>query len=369
MFNNIFLNNYATNEDQLTYNFLCTLELLEKSAQRDLLSFLISKIPAISSETLTQNPIVDIKPVFFFSQKPSNPDGCIIVRKSDNTEISLYIEVKTNKRSLEKNQLLRHITGFCSEENSYLLAITPRFSDSLMTEELKTNKFGFITWQEIASHIKTKTLSKMHRNHIAEHFIQYAENSGEFMTPELDSEDIKIYSQYNTRHPELRLRTLLEEIAASFDFSPFFNVIKKPTVVDAWGRITIDIHIGPNEERWMGFGVYYDTKDHGIPFYQNEPELAFFIDTSPKYRGDLLKIPMFINAIKELESDEFVQNLTTTVTTNQYRLAWWKQPLSQYQAIYQTINCKTLTATLTSLLKKLHEKENFSKIFFAKNNI
>src|SRR5438094_5865076 len=103
---NVFRNSYSAAENRLTYNFLCTLNLMT-AGQRGLIEFLLEGRGIEISAT----PLFGIRPLFAFEKAPnpneeaSNPDGCIQVRREDATVISIFLEIKTHRRLLTADQL------------------------------------------------------------------------------------------------------------------------------------------------------------------------------------------------------------------------------------------------------------------------
>ncbi len=354
---NVFQNSYSSEEDKLTYNFLCMIELMEENAQIKLLEFLLKS--STSPITLAIPPIVYIKPVFFWSGKGSNPDGCLQLRKSDGSEFSVFIEVKTYRRRLDGNQLKSHVMGHCTTANSLLLVITPRPGDSSIVTSLKDPKLLFITWQDIADFLSENLSSFGQSGLIAEQFVSYAAERGEFMGTEIGFDDIQAFSQFYRRHPEQRFLAALQKLAATFNFNPFFNPIQNPIVRNAWGRMVIEIQISAVDfEKCIAFGIYYDTKDHGIPWLKGIPELALFVDTTPGNRAALLADQSFVSDLIDLENDNFVENLTKSLTPNQWRLAWWRKPLDSYNKL----DVGDLEKILTDLLIILKSKPNFGRM-------
>lgn len=353
---NVFQNTYSSEEDKLTYNFLCMIELMDKNVQIILLEFLLKS--STSPIKLAIPPIVYIKPVFFWSGKGSNPDGCLQLRKSDGLELSVFIEVKTYRRGLDENQLRSHLTGHCTTDDSLLLVITPRPSDASIVKNLKNPKLVFITWQDIADFLSDNLSSFGQSALIAKQFVSYAAERGEFMGTEIGLNDIQAFSQFYRRHPEQRFLAALQKLAATFNFNPFFTPIKNPIVKNDWGRMVVEIQISAVDfEKCIAFGVYYDTKDHGIPWLKGIPELALFIDTTPSNRATLLADKPFVSDLVDLENDNFVENLTKSLTPNQWRLAWWRKPLDSYEKL----NVSDLEKILTDLLTTLKSKPNFGR--------
>jgi hypothetical protein len=81
---NVFGNTYSAPENRLTYNFLCTVDLIA-DGQCGLLHFLL----AGKGIQLSTSPIIEIRPLFAF-EGGSNPDGArfLALRKLLGSSVS-----------------------------------------------------------------------------------------------------------------------------------------------------------------------------------------------------------------------------------------------------------------------------------------
>ncbi len=80
--------------------------------------------------------------------------------------------------------------------------------------------------------------------------------------------------------------------------------------------------------QWIACGIYFDERDHGIKFKENDmPELAFFLDMNNK---KILNLPEDIRTkIKELQDKGFEDNSDGDITNNRWRVLFKRIPLSQ----------------------------------------
>jgi hypothetical protein len=351
---NVFRNSYSAAENRLTYNFLCTVDLLT-DGQRDLMQFLLDSC----GYRVATSPVIEIKPLFAF-EEGSNPDGCIKLRCTDGSILSVYLEIKTHRRELDSSQLQAHISYHVSRNaNALLLVITPRPSDTKIVEDLNDHRVIFISWQKIADYLGKNRFGASENKIIAQ-FLEHSQEEGEFMTTELEKEDITLFIEYLKRRPDERLQGAFDRLAAEFAFDKYLPLKEIPYWKDAWGRKGIDLII-EEDSRWFTFGIYYNTSDHGIPFLEDVAELALFVDIAPERRESLANIPEFVDALHKLEALGWENNLTKSRTDNEWRLVYWRKPLSQIQEL----NSQVLGRVLEDRLKELSAEPAFVKNYIA----
>jgi hypothetical protein len=197
---NLFLNPYQQPENKLTYNFLSLVNLLN---EREFLEWL-------TDELLDNDPLENIETVF--GGRKSNPDGCITLRNRGKNIIKIYIESKTNRRGISKEQLVLHLEWLNAGDK--LLVITPRLSDKNIIREIKNNDIIFKTWSEISEYLKSKI-----NNVIVEQFIEYGKLSGEFDEfGEITSNEIKIFTENLKLNFDKKITSIFYNFSSEYDF-------------------------------------------------------------------------------------------------------------------------------------------------------
>lgn len=354
---NVFLNNYFAQENRLTYNFLCVIELMD-ALRGDFLRFLVRR----TKFRLAPEPLSRLDPVFAFAQG-SNPDGCLRLLQVDGSELSVFLEVKTFRRLLDPTQLLAHLKYHVQQQpQALLLVLTPRPCDSRIVESLNDERLVFLSWQEVADYLDHASRSSAPGSLIVKQFLKYAKEVKEFMPSELEKKDIDLFIEYVARRPDEKIRNAFELLASNFSFGSFLQLRKPAYWNDAWGRKGIDIQLsGEKDFKWMTFGIYYDTEDHGIPFLAGCPELALFIDIDPKKRSEMKKNSRFVQALTNLEKLGWEENLSKERTDNEWRLLWWRKPLTEFGEL--TVNI--LAEILETRFNELKSEPEFSKGYFA----
>ncbi len=350
---NIFRNSYVARENRLTYNFLCTVELMG-ALQEDFIKFLLSE----RNIKLDAKPLLRIRPVYSF-ESGSNPDGCIMLRRANGKVFSVFLEVKTNRRQLEKDQLSAHLKYHAkSNVNSMLLVITPREGDGKIVEEMKDTRLRFISWQRIADYLIRQIQDKS--GTIVEHFLDCCSEEGEFMSTELDKQDIELLISYMVRQPEIKLKGAFERLTAEFDFAKYLKLLEPPYWQDAWGRKGIEIQLAKKRDtKWISYSIYYNAYDHAIPFKLDTPELALFIDIEPSGRYALSQVPDFISILSNLEKIGWEENLKNRKTINDWRLIWWRKPLCELERL----DTGKLSQILEERLQELHSHKFFPNYY------
>jgi hypothetical protein len=108
--------------------------------------------------------------------------------------------------------------------------------------------------------------------------------------------------------------------------------IKKPKVVDHWGRLGTEWYIGRQPfEQWVGTAIYYDSFDHKIDFKKPyEPEFAIFLDLPHKYWADIREIKGFERAKQTLEKAGYEFNFGRPKILNGWRFCYWREPVGDH---------------------------------------
>lgn len=266
---NVFMNAYQQPENKLTYNFLCLIENMPNNKQ--FIEFLTDE-----KFILSQQPLVSIQSVF--GGYEANPDGLFIVSTHDDKNINIYFENKTFRLSLTKEQILRHVSTFCQNNNSFLLVVTPRPADKTIIEDCIKNvgqKLFFKTWTEVSQQLQNT--EKSNPAFIVSQFIEYGKLSGEFMSMQLTDADFRIYIDYYKNNVESKIEQSLENSTVDIDYSQFNNSIRRVEFKNHWGRMGYEYEFTNNYGMWFFYGVYFSSADHGIKFKKDsEPEIAFF---------------------------------------------------------------------------------------------
>lgn len=332
---NLFLNPYQQPENKLTYNFLSLVDLLNS---REFLEWL-------TDELLDNEPLENIEPVLGGGK--SNPDGCITIRDRENKKIRVYIENKTNRRGISKEQLISHLDWL--NENDKLLVMTPRIGDRNVIKEINTKAIVFKTWSEIAGYLKNNI-----QNVIAEQFIEYGKLSGEFDEfGEISNNEIKIFVENLKLNFEQKISSIFYNFSFEYDFISKGLTKIKPCYYDHFGRRGVELCFNNDFTtygQWWSISYYYSTNDHGIQFKNGIPEIVFFFDVNPE-KLDILGIDTeFKNIIKKLEQVGFESNLNKKITDNNWRLLIFRKPIIDFDVININELCK-FTDMVISLLR------------------
>ena len=347
---NIFLNSYQQPENKLTYNFLCLVEYME--SQKEFCEFLLD-----NKYELIENPISFLKCVF--SGFDSNPDGLIELYTKNGTKIKLFIENKTYRRALDKEQLENHLEMHCENDNCLLLAITINKSELAIVNQINTPKLLFRTWSEITN--KLIEINNKSNSFICTQFINYGKISQEFNNMEIIKNDLIAYINYNKIVKDFtnsnfinKIPYLLDSLRKNFNSSMYGLEITEMIIQDAWGRWGIEFKFNHKKDfgQWFFFGIYYDIEDHEIPFKKKDiPELAFFFDINPEAKRLLQNNKGLKNALLQFEDIGFENNLLKNTTNNDWRFLYKRIPLDEieildYNFAYQILNdiLKTLVS-------------------------
>lgn len=315
---NIFLNPYQQPENKLTYNFLSLVNLLN---EREFLEWLTEGL-------LDNDPLENIETVFGGGK--SNPDGCITLRNREKNITRTYIESKTNRRGISKEQLVLHLEWLNTGDK--LLVITPRISDKNIIREINNNDIIFKTWAEISEYLK-----KNINNVIVEQFIEYGKLSGEFDEfGEITSNEIKIFTENLKLNFDKKITSIFYNFSFEYDFKSSGLTKIEPAYSDNWGRRGVELNY-ENEitsyGQWWAISYYYNTNDHGIKFKKDVPEIIFFFDVDPNNINILKNDKSFIDIIKKLESIGFESNLDEHLTDNTWRLLIYRKSIIDFEVI------------------------------------
>lgn len=319
---NIFLNAYQQAENKLTYNFLAILELLNNKGLCEFLTGL----------SLTDNPIGEIRTVYGGGE--SNPDGSFDIKKQNGDTVTVFFENKTKRRGLTVQQIELHLK-WCKEDD-LLMVVTPRKSDIDIIKSLKNDKVRFFTWSEVASQLKSL------ENEIADQFIEYGRLSGEFEElGEIHKSDIDAYCEYIKINFDNKLNNILNDFHYEIDLKKYgFKTAKRQDY--RWGRRGTEFISGDyfsmEEDKYTygqfwTMGFYYDTKDHGIPFKNNVPEIAFFFDINPEKKHLIQTDNVFREIVDALKELGFESNLDNELTPNGWRLFCYRRPISEFKEL------------------------------------
>jgi hypothetical protein len=343
---NIFLNSYQQPENKLTYNFFSIIELLNDNT---LFDFLTNKKTA-------NKPLVNLETVYGGGE--TNPDGSFVITLIDNSQIKVLYENKTNRLGLGVNQLKGHLK-LCGE-NDLLLVTTPRKSDIDIIKQIEDNRVIFKTWQEISLFLQKNYRDNM----IVQQFVDYGKRSGEFdELGEIYHDEIKLYCDYLKVDFDKKINSIFQTLVYELDFSKFGFSNLSSAYKNNWGRKGVEFSFKkPTETTYGQFGsisLYYDTSDHGIPFLEDCPEIAFFFDVNPEYKSSLRADNEFKKLVMALENEGFESNLNNEKTPNAWRLLFFRKPIMGFQILNVQELVKFVDNVLTILLKNEATKHKY----------
>jgi len=358
------MNPYEQPENKLTYNFLCLLEHLSLSKQ--IIDYLTD-----SKLVLHTNPIK--KNTGVFGGGESNPDGLIELNLEKGKSVNLFFENKTYRRQLEIKQIQNHIANYCSDDKSYLLIITVKRSDKDLIKKLNTkekNKIFFKTWDEIATFLKKLTDLENVDYYLISQFCEYGKISGEFDNMDVSFSELLEYSQHKTylsssgQKVENKLLRSIENAIMKIDFKKLGIKVTPDdiTTSNRWGRFGVDLGYAAKNEygQYMFWGILYDPSNHGIEFKNNHIELAFFMDSLPKYRSELKKDEKFCKCLERLEKKGFENNLFNKITPNNYKLLFKRIPINKLKQLDEI----TIRNFILNTIKELKtDSYLFNKLF------
>jgi hypothetical protein len=326
---NIFMNTYQQPENKLTYSFLVLIEYLNDQKFIEwLVGVKVSNAPIINVSTLSGGGA-------------GNPDGCFEINLDDNKSINVFLEIKTRRRSIDIDQLKRHIGRDDFKKCDKLLVITPRLSDRKIIENIGNEQIIFKAWNEISTFLSGL------KNSLADQFINYGIESGEFEgLGELSNMDIKNY--INTIEEKIKIKKIEDNFFNKINliFTNFVYEYKlfersgfsklKPVFSDKWGRMGMEINYekrGKSYGQWFALSLYYDTKDHNIDFKNKIPEIVFFFDVNKDKAEKLRKDNNFRNIVCHLIQKGFESNLDNEMSNNKWRLLLYRKSISDFENI------------------------------------
>ncbi|MDR1488865.1 MAG: hypothetical protein LBS65_00005 [Desulfovibrio sp.] len=323
MWPNVFLNPYQQPENKLTYNFLC---LLSHYQPKEFIEYLL-----VDEKLAEKAEIQNFEAVFGGGE--ANPDGMFEIT-SGNENIRVFLEIKTFRRKLDLEQLKRHLICHCEGKgDTRLLVITSDKRDKHLIKSLCDARIRFRSWEEIAGFILKHSDDRITRD-----FVLYGEEQGEFEEPmDVTKHDIDVFTAYVQSKWERKITLVLNETIQLITDEDNFPIKKAELATqNAWGRNTIKIEFPYSRQndygQWLACGIYYDTKDHRIPFKEKGvPELAFFFDMYPvaaRQLPDEIK-----DAFKKLISKGFEENTDGQITPNRWRVLFKRIPLSEINSL------------------------------------
>lgn len=335
---NIFMNGYEQPENKLTYSFLCLIEKLDRQNAQEVLSKLVTCLSGIDS-------VIDSVSVrLVYGGHPANPDGSISLHFDDpqgsqETQV-IYLENKTWRRSLDIEQIKKHIATYIEpSQKDVLVAITTDANDKAKLDALGNRRVYHITWDRLVEELQ-RIARECNRTNpkdafLLSEFVEYTQKTDEVRIAKMiDMDLIKAVSPAKQFYKEAE--ALMTRLQA--DLAPKFSKhIRSHRIHDHWGRLGVECQLTDNPwEKFLFFGVYYDTKDHGIPFTEDErPDFAIFLDMDPKQREQkrLDEDGGIKEAAKDLEDKDegFRCNIPTKTTTwNPWRVCHWQESMCKH---------------------------------------
>jgi hypothetical protein len=315
---NLFMNPYQQPENKLTYSFLTLVDILN---DREFIEWLAGLY-------LKEKPVISVDGVQ--GGGDSNPDGVISIKNRQEEIINIYIENKTNRRAISKEQLIKHLEWLDGCDK--LLVITPRFSDKKIIQEMGNEKILFRSWPEIAEYLK-----KNINNVIAEQFVQYGKMSGEFEElGEITREEIETYIAFNKMNFDGKICSIFEAYRAEANLRNYGYGNTNLEYRDNWGRKGIEITPFKKNAKygqWLAISLYYSTYDHRIEFLNDVPEIVFFMDVNPEYKQLLQNDAQFRMIEEKLVKVGFESNLDNNITKNKWRLMIYRKSISEFKQV------------------------------------
>lgn len=327
---NVFLNPYEQPENRLTYSFLCLVEHLSSCCVEDFLQKLGIVVPSVESHAVE----------LLYGGQEANPDGSVEVKGRDAKSLRLYLENKTWRRALDIDQIKRHIGIHLQNSKDILLVITANKDDGNTLSLLGDKRIRFVTWTEILNSIEGLLTSRSGAapdRLLLQQFAEYLEKSGEVWRARMIDEGlIDAYSQ------QLKLKSdadkfvnqgwrLVEGIKDEVQ-AKFRQNIVSAKMAGHWGRLGAECEFGSAPlGQWLFFGIYLDTKDHGIDFKEPfTPEFAIFFDIDPKSREHLASFKGIVDSGAHLVKEGFELNLPSKRGWNPWRLCFRRDPITKH---------------------------------------
>ena len=350
MITNIFRSAYEQPENKLTYCFFSLLEHLDFT----LATALISE-SGISVESFER-----LRVELLYGGGEGNPDGSVTL-EGPQTNLQVYFENKTYRRSLELDQIKRHLRArMDSFLDSRLLVITTNIDDARELATLGDRRICFMTWHQVAEAAERLSQGALESKDrlLLSQFCEYLETSGEAWRARMpDSKLIQANAQHLALRQERNLfltecfrlmDALREDLQQSFG-----TEITAARTLEHWGRVgnECDLRRAPLGQ-WLFFGVYFDPQDHRIDFtIPHQAEFAIFLDFDPKQRDPLRKLPGIEGTIAALCSLGFEFNFPGNDCGNAWRVCFWRVPMVEYAGASVSKLRSMFEAKLTTLFE------------------
>lgn len=319
---NIFLSAYRHPENKLTYSFLSLLELLNDT----------KTFQFLTKREIREGSLCNIRTILGGGR--TNPDGSFDLTNSTGETFSVYFENKTKRRLLSIDQVVGHLEWL--KKNDLLLIITTRKSDIDILRKINDQRIIFFTWSQIATHLKAID------EPIARQFIDYGRISGEFEDlSEITGEEILTFAEYFRSNFQSKIDNIIKEFFFEVDISQYgLNLPKRLNF--EWGRKGVEFIKGGydyNEHSELTYGqfltiaYYHNTEDHAIPFKNGIPEICAFFDVHHTKKDLIKSDEKFKKDLLSLSPLGFEFNLDNEISTNSWRLFFYRKPLTEFQII------------------------------------
>lgn len=327
---NIFRSAYEQPENKLTY---CFLALIEHTAI-DTVVMLLQRAgrPDLKADSLTVE--------LLYGGGLGNPDGSITLRDAGKSTTLLF-ENKTWRRNLDLDQVERHLQSWTkSEGETLVLVITYKSSDRELIKRAGDSRILFMTWQDVLHFASCETPKSATDVFLLRQFAEYLESSEEAWRARMLSTDLLSKhsaflaavegDQHFVRESQRLMQAIRDDKAIREDvFGQFSNEIKVAALDKHWGRIGIECQLAiPPWKKWVFFGIYHDTSDHGIPFKMpREAEFAIFLDMDSEHRKRLASAGGIKMAIADLTQSGYEFNFPETKFSNTCRVCFWRESM------------------------------------------
>jgi hypothetical protein len=327
---NVFLNPYEQPENRLTYSFLCVVEHLSSRSVTELLERIGIAVPFVESHTVE----------LLYGGHEANPDGSVEVNAKQHNRLRIFLENKTWRRALDVEQIKRHMSVHLQNPKDILLVITSNKDDAKTLKALGDNRIRFVTWTEVLNSLETLIASGTDSDpdqFLIRQFTEYLEKSEEVWRAKMiDQKLIATYSKHlNLKNDAEKfvnqgwrlIEGIKDEVHAKFRQS-----IVSAKMAGHWGRLGAECELTSAPlGQWLFFGIYLDTKDHGIEFKEPfTPEFAVFLDIDPKSRERLATLKGILESATPLERKGFEFNFPLKKGWNPWRLCLRRDPLTEH---------------------------------------
>jgi hypothetical protein len=188
-------------------------------------------------------------------------------------------------------------------------------------------------------------------------FVTYGKMSGAFEEAgELNQSEIQTYCQYLGLNIERKFQNIFEVFAQEMMFSKYgFSNIETAQNKGTWGRRGVEIRLkagaGSSYGQFGAVGLYYDTRDHGVPFKKDVPEIVFFWDVNPGYKHLLQTDEVFRELVTLLVINGYESNLDNQISSNPWRLLFYRRPISDFKIINVQEMISFTETVLTEVLR------------------